>query len=316
MPRDISGIYTLPPGNPVQPRLIPVTNWANVTMADIAAALNNIPGGAIAPGTVDTAQLADGSVTEPKLADGAVTTPKLADGAVTNNKAAFTNLAIGPNAPGNASIEIGRTDGVASTPFIDFHSGATAVDFDARIVATGGTGTAGGGELQVSALPLSLLRGQLRFPTTQNPSSDPNTLDDYEEGSWTPTLTFSTPGNLSVTYTTQFGVYTKIGRLVHFELRVSASTFTHTTASGGLRIAGLPFPSSSANWCSCSLSFIGGVIGTRAAGEQDGAMIPPGGSYLEVYRLLPSGSGGPFSTSIATSGSSKDFIISGVYQAT
>lgn len=49
------------------------------------------------------------------------------------------------------SMEIGRTDGVGSTPFIDFHSGATAVDYDARIIASGGTGVAQGGTLTFSA---------------------------------------------------------------------------------------------------------------------------------------------------------------------
>jgi hypothetical protein len=38
---------------------------------------------------------------------------------------------------GTASIEIGRVDGVASTPIIDFHSGATAIDYDVRLMATG-----------------------------------------------------------------------------------------------------------------------------------------------------------------------------------
>ncbi|AOE43730.1 minor tail protein [Gordonia phage Bantam] len=52
---------------------------------------------------------------------------------------------------GNHSIEIGRQDGAASTPFIDFHSGATAVDHDARIIASDGNGTQAGGNLQVNA---------------------------------------------------------------------------------------------------------------------------------------------------------------------
>jgi hypothetical protein len=44
-------------------------------------------------------------------------------------------------------IELGSTT-VASTPFIDFHSTASANDYDARIIATGGTaGTAGKGVL-------------------------------------------------------------------------------------------------------------------------------------------------------------------------
>lgn len=55
---------------------------------------------------------------------------------------------------GNAHIEIGRTDGVASSSLIDFHSGATAVDFDARIIATGGTGSNAGGTLNMQATAL------------------------------------------------------------------------------------------------------------------------------------------------------------------
>jgi hypothetical protein len=38
---------------------------------------------------------------------------------------------------GISNIEIGRMDGVASTPFIDFHSGAAVTDFDARLIASG-----------------------------------------------------------------------------------------------------------------------------------------------------------------------------------
>lgn len=52
---------------------------------------------------------------------------------------------------GNNAIELGRIDGTATTPFIDFHSGATAVDYDARILASGGTGVVGGGALTITA---------------------------------------------------------------------------------------------------------------------------------------------------------------------
>lgn len=48
----------------------------------------------------------------------------------------------------NAGLEIGDTrSGNASTPFIDFHSGATAIDYDFRIIAGGGNGANGGGYL-------------------------------------------------------------------------------------------------------------------------------------------------------------------------
>jgi len=60
---------------------------------------------------------------------------------------AIQTLTVGSNFAGSAAIEIGRTDGNSSSPSIDFHSGATAVDYDARLIASGGTGSAGGGAL-------------------------------------------------------------------------------------------------------------------------------------------------------------------------
>jgi hypothetical protein len=58
---------------------------------------------------------------------------------------------------------------------------------------------------------LGLGAGQISFPATQNPSSDVNTLDDYEEGTWTPTV-----GGTS-TYSIQQGYYVKIGKLVYIQ---------------------------------------------------------------------------------------------------
>jgi len=58
---------------------------------------------------------------------------------------------------GNHAIEIGRQDGTASTPFIDFHAGATATDFDSRIIALSGNGTVGGGEIRIQASQTSIM---------------------------------------------------------------------------------------------------------------------------------------------------------------
>lgn len=63
----------------------------------------------------------------------------------TNKRASLTSNA------GNPGFELGRIDGVSSTPYIDFHSGATAVDFDVRFIASGGTGVTGGGALTITA---------------------------------------------------------------------------------------------------------------------------------------------------------------------
>lgn len=66
-------------------------------------------------------------------------------------------------------------------------------------------------------------------------------LDDYEEGTWTPTLSAQTAGNLAVTYSSQIGFYTKVGRLVTVNFFITTSAFTHSTASDALIVSGLPF---------------------------------------------------------------------------
>ena len=69
-------------------------------------------------------------------------------------------------------------------------------------------------------------------------------LDDYEEGSFTPTLTCQ-DALLTASYTNQDGVYTKIGNIVHFQIYIRLSS--KSGGSGHLRISGLPFTSSGAS---------------------------------------------------------------------
>jgi hypothetical protein len=68
-------------------------------------------------------------------------------------------------------------------------------------------------------------------------------LADYEEGTFTPTLTATTPGNISVTYSYQNGRYIKVGSQVTISVFVLTSAFTHTTASGTAVVTGIPFAS-------------------------------------------------------------------------
>jgi hypothetical protein len=79
----------------------------------------------------------------------------------------------------------------------------------------------------------------ITFPATQSASSDANTLDDYEEGSFTPTVTGSTPPT-GVTYNLQIGRYIKVGRAVHIEITVSL-TSAGSGGAGIALVAGLPF---------------------------------------------------------------------------
>ena len=83
----------------------------------------------------------------------------------------------------------------------------------------------------------------VQFPATQVPSADANTLDDYEEGTWTPTIGGSATNPSGLSYSTQFGRYTKIGNAVYVHFRIQFS-FTNGTGSGSLEIRGLPFTAS------------------------------------------------------------------------
>ena len=86
----------------------------------------------------------------------------------------------------------------------------------------------------------------IRFPSTGGVTfgggaNTAKTLDDYEEGTFTPTLTFSTPGTSSFSYSVNAGNYTKIGNLAFYRMEIRLSAFTKGTASGDLRVEGLPF---------------------------------------------------------------------------
>ena len=70
-----------------------------------------------------------------------------------------------------------------------------------------------------------------------------NALDDYEEGTFTPTLGAHT-SNGTHSYTTQVGNYTKVGNVVHIWLKLVINTLNTSGAiSGNLEISGLPYTS-------------------------------------------------------------------------
>jgi hypothetical protein len=80
--------------------------------------------------------------------------------------------------------------------------------------------------------------GGIKFPATQISSANANALDDYEEGTWTMGVAFN-GASVGLTYSTQAGTYTKIGRQVTLNGRISLSAKGSST--GEARITGLPF---------------------------------------------------------------------------
>jgi hypothetical protein len=84
----------------------------------------------------------------------------------------------------------------------------------------------------------------ITFPASQSASSDANTLDDYEEGDFTPSWTNLTINSGTPVYT---GWYTKIGRLVTVGWRIGG-TFNITITANSSRITNLPFTSTQTEW--------------------------------------------------------------------
>jgi hypothetical protein len=97
-----------------------------------------------------------------------------------------------------------------------------------------------GGTLSLAGTTIIPAVGQIKFPSTQNASADGNTLDDYEEGTFTPVWTGTSSG--TVTTGANSGRYVKVGSLV--TIWVSFVNPSATTMSGDWRIS-LPFTVSS-----------------------------------------------------------------------
>jgi len=98
---------------------------------------------------------------------------------------------------------------------------------------TGGQITAGGNTL-LTASGLIYANAGIAFPATQVASGNANTLDDYEEGSWTPTDV----SGAGLSFSTTSAQYVKIGQLVYVQ---GYLTFPVTSSTATVIIGGLPF---------------------------------------------------------------------------
>jgi hypothetical protein len=121
------------------------------------------------------------------------------------------------------------------------------------------------------------------FPATQSASSDANTLDDYEEGTFTPTIVgTSTAGTAS--YSVQSGLYTKVGRVVTIQIYIA---WTGGTGTGNLSMAGLPFTSGGTNYGILSVYPLNIAL---TAGYYLGANVNLNATTIGLFQL-PTGGG-------------------------
>ena len=193
--------------------------------------------------------------------------------------ASGTSLEIGTNYYYNGANYIYKNTNVATlyTPSNGAHTWYTApsgtagnpitftqslaVGKGTALTLEGGTSTAGTG---------------IAFPATQLASTDANTLDDYEEGTFTPTIAFGGAA-VGVTYTTQSGRYTKVGRLCTVNIYIVLSS--KGSSVGSLAVLGLPFTVTS--HASCSVRFQTLAAGVAAIS----AYAPASGTSVNIEKF-------------------------------
>jgi hypothetical protein len=140
----------------------------------------------------------------------------------------------------------------------------------------------------------------ITFPASQNASANANTLDDYEEGSFTPTAVCT---GQTITYTVQSGSYTKIGNIVRVQISIVINTVSGA-AGGNTTISGLPFSNGDVTYSGQAVigyndgfantiyaAWITGTdmlfrSGTRSSGNDGGGFTAGGYIYINaVYRV-------------------------------
>jgi hypothetical protein len=141
-----------------------------------------------------------------------------------------------------------------------------------------------------------------------------NKLDDYEEGTWTPTYTSSST-DPTFSPNLQNGVYTKIGRMVYASFRLRGAI--SGTKAGNLRISGLPFTNNNS-----PATGSGAVQFTESFGTNKfptGLGVQQSGTYINLTTFDSDSARNQQFTSVdvaSTSGSSSGNYIIGhvVYQ--
>jgi hypothetical protein len=123
------------------------------------------------------------------------------------------------------TVNVRNTDTVAATVVVFvFDSNSSTSAYQVAVILQTG-----------EVLEYSHARGWLVLTTNGVIKTKP------DEGTFTPAITYATPGTLAVTYTKQAGDYVKDGRLVIANFEIVTNVFTLGTAAGDLRISGLPY---------------------------------------------------------------------------
>ena len=135
-------------------------------------------------------------------------------------------------------------------------------------------------------------------------SASNNLLDDYEEGTWTPTLL-----NGGTIHNTHAATYTKVGRLIHFNLYFNISTPNN---AGTFAIGGLPYTPNGGgnNFTTVSM----GYYGTGNLQVAQNGIVHASQNYIYFHRADGTSATVKNSMMYANGWSSSNgFIVSGCF---
>jgi hypothetical protein len=138
----------------------------------------------------------------------------------------------------NNGLGIRETTDAANTAFLIFRASNSGVC--GLVSRIGTTNAVAYNTTSSSTTGAALVSSGIQFPATQVASAGANTLDDYEEGTWTPVLN-RTSTSPTITYLQREGRYTKVGNMVTCWISINGITVS-SAGSGGNSITGLPFP--------------------------------------------------------------------------
>jgi hypothetical protein len=137
--------------------------------------------------------------------------------------------------------------------------------------------------------------------------ADADTLDWYEEATFTPSLTFG-GGSTGLTYGVQSGRYTRVGNKVFFHLRITLSAVGSST--GVASISGLPYALGG------SVPFDIPAPGVNGAAALAGPVsVRVVGSSLDLYHISVVATGARAALTHANFTAATDLTIHGFYEA-
>lgn len=139
-----------------------------------------------------------------------------------------------------------------------------------------------------------------------------SSLSSYvEAGTFTPVFTCATPGDLSVAYTTQTGVYTRIGNVVYITMTLNC-TPTFTTASGNVSITGLPY-TVGANTCAASISTLSAGYTWPASKTMITGVFPTGTTSMQMRGMQTASATTTFTMTSVTTTVAATVAMTGFY---